>query len=143
MILTLRKRGRGWFIKIKISFPGSLLLWRSLHIFVGISFLGVILVHTAGSHGLNFNAIFLWVFFGVTLSALVGSMAEMAVLESPQKSFGAGAATNNLWTKFLPRMSKAKLIRRLRDIWFSSHIFLVNIFFVMLAFHIFLAYYYQ
>ena len=141
MILTLRKRARGWWLKITI--PGSLLLWRSLHIFIGVAFLGIILVHTAGSKGLNFNAVFLWVFFGVTLSALVGSVAEMGVLESPQKSFGAGAVKNNVLTKFLPSISKAKLIRTLRDLWLSSHIFLVNVFFVMLAFHIFLAYYYQ
>ena len=141
IILTLRKRGRGWFIKIKI--PGSLLLWRSLHIFVGVAFVGVILIHTAGSNGFNFNAIFLWVFFAVTLSALVGVVSEMRVLESSQRFFGGGTSNGNILTQFLPRMSKAQLIRGLRDIWLSSHIFLVNVFFVMLAFHIFMAYYYE
>lgn len=145
MILTVRKRGKGWFIKI--SFPGSLILWRSLHIFTGVALLGIILVHTVGATGLNFNAVFLWVFFGVSLSALVGSVAEMAVLESPRRYFGANPnpeeRQNNVVNKFLPTFPKAKLIKLLRDIWLSSHIFLVTIFFIMLSFHIFLAYYYQ
>ncbi len=141
MILTARKRGRGWLVKIKI--PGSLILWRSLHIFVGVAFLAITVVHTIGSHGINFNAVFLWIFFGVTLSAVVGSVAEMGALESPNKSFGKGVANNNIWTKFLPGMSKGQLIRSIRDVWLTTHIFLVNVFFVMLAFHIFIAYYYE
>ena len=36
MILIPRKRGRSW--KVKVKLPGSLLFWRSLHIFAGIHF---------------------------------------------------------------------------------------------------------
>ena len=141
MILTVRKRSRGWGLKINI--PGSLILWRSLHILVGVGLLAVVAVHTIGATGLNFNAIFLWVFFGVTISALIGVVAETGVLESPRKYFGKDPHQLKDRSKFLPTISKSQLIRTLRNIWLSSHIFLVNIFFVMLAFHIFLAYYYQ
>ncbi len=139
MILTARKRGRGWFVKITI--PGSILLWRSLHIFLGVALLGTILIHTVGSHGLNFNAIFLWVFFAVTLSALVGVVAETAAIESPRKYFGFAPVKDGGGMKL--GISKGPLIRNMRLIWLNTHIFLVSIFFVMLVFHIFLAYYYQ
>ncbi|MGK7876209.1 MAG: hypothetical protein AB4426_23805 [Xenococcaceae cyanobacterium] len=141
MLLTARKRGRGW--KIKLNIPGSIQLWRSLHIFLGVTLLGVTLIHTVGATGLNFNAIFLRVFFGVILSALVGIVAETGVLESPRKYFGAHPTKANGLAKMLPTIKKGPLIRRLRDIWLSTHIFLVSVFFVLLGFHIFLAYYYQ
>ncbi|WP_216349349.1 hypothetical protein [[Limnothrix rosea] IAM M-220] len=37
--------------------------------------------------GLNFNAVFLWVFFAVTLTAVVGVVAGTGVLESPRRQF--------------------------------------------------------
>ncbi len=141
MILTVRKRGRGWWLEIKI--PGSLILWRSLHILVGVGLLAIVAVHTIGATGLNFNAIFLWVFFGVTISALIGVVAETGVLESPRKYFGKDPQQPKGKSNFLPTVSKSQLIKTLRNLWLSSHIFLVNIFFVMLVFHIFLGYYYQ
>ena len=133
MILTARKRGRGWFVEIRI--PGSMQLWRSLHIFLGVALVGIILIHTVGAKGLNFNAIFLWIFFGVILSALVGIVAEVGILESPRKYFGG--------ISVIPKINKGKLIRMLRNLWLLTHIFLVSVFLVMLGFHIFLAYYYQ
>jgi hypothetical protein len=140
MILVARKRGQSW--KIKVKLPGSLLFWRSLHIFVGIALLGTTLIHTLGSQGLNFNAIFLWVFFGVVLSALMGSVAEVGVLESPQRAFGfVGVKGNSLNQKQL--IPKGVLIRNLRLIWLNTHIFLVSAFIVMLIIHIIIAYYYQ
>lgn len=139
MVLTLRKRGRQW----KISLPGSMQLWRGLHIFTGVTLLGMILIHTAGATGNNFNAAFLWVFFGVTLSALVGVTTETGILESPRKYFGSPPENATGIAKFLPSFSKGYLIRKLRMIWLSTHILLVSVFFVMLGFHIFLAYYYQ
>ncbi|NES17656.1 MAG: hypothetical protein F6K41_01560 [Symploca sp. SIO3E6] len=140
MILVARKRGKGWKIKVKI--PGSLLFWRSLHIFVGIALLATTLIHTVGSQGLNFNSIFLWVFFGVVLSALVGSVAEVGILESPQRVFSlAGMKADGLSQKNL--IPKGVLIRNLRLIWLNTHIFLVSAFFVMLIIHIIIAYYYQ
>ncbi|MEC4983056.1 MAG: hypothetical protein SAJ37_05250 [Oscillatoria sp. PMC 1068.18] len=140
MLLTVRKRSRGW--KFKLVLPGSIVFWRSLHIFAGIGLLAIVLVHTIGANGLNFNAIFLWVFFGVALSALLGVVAETGVLESPRKYFGWTPAKEGLG-KMLPGMSKGPLIRNLRAIWLTTHILLVSVFFVMLGFHIFLAYYYQ
>lgn len=137
MVLTARKRSRGW--KFKISIPGSMQLWRSIHIFAGVALLGATLVHTFGVNGLNFNAVFLWVFFGVTLSALVGVVAETGVLESSRRYFGWGSPKSDRAMLF----SKGSLIRQMRKIWLFSHIFLVNIFIVMLVIHIFLAYYYQ
>ena len=140
MILVARKRGNSW--KIKVKLPGSLLFWRSLHIFVGIALLGTTLIHTVGSQGLNFNAIFLWVFFGVVLSALMGSVAEVGILESPQRVFSfAGMKADGLNQKKL--IPKGVLIRNLRLIWFNTHIFLVSAFVVMLIIHIIIVYYYQ
>ncbi|MDJ0689120.1 MAG: hypothetical protein QNJ41_11480 [Xenococcaceae cyanobacterium MO_188.B32] len=141
MILTARKRGRGWIIKLSI--PGSMQLWRSLHIFLGVGLLAIILIHTLGATGLNFNSIFLWVFFGVSLSALVGVVAETGIVESPQKLFLTWLPNQNYSNKKMPGVAKGTLIRNLRSIWLTSHIILVSIFFVMLGFHIFLAYYYQ
>ena len=137
MILTLRKRGRTWKIKVKV--PGSMQLWRSLHIFLGIALVGSTFVHTMGAQGLNFNAIFLWVFFLVTLSALVGVVAETGVVESPRRHFNL----NPLAANTNAGIGKGVLIRGFRNIWLTSHIILVTMFLVMLGFHIFLAYYYQ
>ncbi|MEM9484375.1 MAG: hypothetical protein AAGA83_11855 [Cyanobacteria bacterium P01_F01_bin.116] len=133
MLLSLRKRGRKWLGKLKL--PGSMLLWRSLHIFLGVGLLAVVAVHTLGATGLNFNAIFLWVFFAVTLSALVGVVAETGVLESSRKFFGIPGNKDLV-------IKKGPLIRNMRDIWLPTHIFLVSIFMLMLGVHIFLAYYY-
>ncbi|MGF1520736.1 MAG: hypothetical protein ACFBSF_00265 [Leptolyngbyaceae cyanobacterium] len=133
IMLTVRKRSRSWIGRIKI--PGSMMLWRSLHIFAGVGLLAIVLVHTIGSNGLNFNAVFLWVFFATTLTALVGVVAETGVLESTRSYFGKlpGGAI----------LTKGPLIRGMRSIWLVSHIFFVCVFTVMLGFHIILAYYYQ
>lgn len=134
MLLSLRKRGRSWIGKLKL--PGSVILWRSLHIFLGVGLLAVVVVHTIGSTGLNFNAIFLWVFFAVTLSALVGVVAETGVLESPRKLFGIPGNKDLV-------MTKGPLIRNMRSVWLPTHIFLVSVFILMLGVHVFLAYYYR
>ena len=141
MLLTARKRGRGWLVKLTV--PGSMQLWRSLHIFVGVGLLGLILVHTLGATGLNFNAVFLWIFWGVSLSALVGVVAETGIVESPQKLFLTWMLMPSSRQPKMPGVPKGLLIRSLRSIWLTSHIILVSIFMVMLGFHIFLAYYYQ
>jgi hypothetical protein len=83
------------------------------------------------------------VFFAVTLSALVGVTTETGVLESPRKHFTLVPERAGSIAKVFPTFSKGKLIRQLRDLWLSSHIITVCAFLVMLAFHIFLAYYYQ
>ena len=140
MILTARKRGKGW--KIKLSVPGSMQMWRSLHIFVGVGLLAIVLIHTIGVAGINFNAIFLWVFFGVSLSALVGVVAETGVLESSQKRFFPWLVTNTADGKKIPGISKGSAIKGMRAFWLNTHIILVGLFFVMLVFHIVLAYYY-
>ncbi len=139
MILTARKRGRGWKIKMKI--PGSVQMWRKLHIFLGVGLLAIVLIHTIGVTGIKFNAIFLWVFFGVSLSALVGIVAETGVVESSQKRFFP--ILNTADGKQVPGISKGNLVRGMRFWWLSTHIILVGLFFIMLVFHIFLAYYYQ
>ena len=141
MVLTARKRGRGWPIKVVI--PGTMLLWRSLHIFVGVGLLAMVLVHTFGATGLNFNAVFLWIFFGVSLSALVGVVAETGFLESPRRYFTLPFLTKDSSSKPPSGLAKGPLIRGMRAIWLPTHIFLVSVFFIMLGFHIFLAYYYQ
>ncbi|HHP7231362.1 MAG TPA: hypothetical protein ACFCUY_10955 [Xenococcaceae cyanobacterium] len=138
MVLTARKRGRGWMIKITI--PGSMQFWRSLHIFLGVGLLSIVLIHTVGSTGSNFNAIFLWVFFAVSLSALLGVVAEAGVLESSQKRFLTQKTPDG---KTLPGITKGNMIKGMRAFWLNTHIILVSIFFVMLGFHIFLAYFYQ
>ncbi|MBE9046738.1 hypothetical protein IQ255_20385 [Pleurocapsales cyanobacterium LEGE 10410] len=141
MLLTARKRGKGW--KIKLSIPGSMQLWRSLHIFLGVGLLAVVLIHTIGVAGINFNAVFLWVFFGVSLSALVGVVAETGVLESSQKRFFPWLSTTTVGGKKMAGISKGNTIKSMRALWLNTHIILVSIFFIMLIFHIFLAYYYQ
>ena len=141
IMLTARKRGRSWLVKLTV--PGSMQLWRSLHIFVGVGLLGLILIHTLGATGLNFNAIFLWIFWGVSLSALVGVVAETGIVESPQKLFLTWMPQQSSRQQKMSGVPKGVLIRGLRSIWLTSHIILVSIFMVMLGFHIFLAYYYQ
>lgn len=141
MILTIRKRGKGW--KVKLSLPGSMQLWRSLHIFLGVGLLAIVLIHTIGVAGINFNAIFLWIFFGVSISALVGVVAETGILESSQKRFLPWLTTATAGGKKVPGISKGSMIKAMRSFWLTSHIILVSIFFVMLGFHIFLSYYYQ
>lgn len=140
MLLVARKRGRGW--KIKLSVPGSMQLWRSIHIFLGVGLLVIVLIHTIGVTGINFNAIFLWVFFAVSLSALVGVVAETGVIESSQKRFFPMLTTATTDGKKVSGISKGNMIRGMRAFWLSSHIILVALFSVMLLFHIFLAYYY-
>ena len=110
MALTARKRGRTWKLKMKI--PGSIQLWRVLHIFLGVGLLGTTVIHTIGVQGLNFNAIFLWVFFGVTLSALMGVVAETGFLEAPVRFFRF--AWQSPPTNELPGIPKGQLIRNLR-----------------------------
>ena len=141
MILVARKRARGW--KIKISIPGSMQLWRSIHIFAGVGLIAMVLVHTIGVAGINFNAIFLWVFFAVSLSALVGVVAETGVVESSQKRFLPMFKTATAVGKPVAGISKGNMIRGMRALWLNSHIILVAIFIVMLGFHIFLTYYYK
>ncbi|MGP1375367.1 MAG: hypothetical protein ACTS3T_21250 [Almyronema sp.] len=139
-MLTARKRSRSWMFKLKI--PGSMQLWRSLHIFLGVGLVGMVLVHTLGSKGLNFNSVFLWVFFGVTLSALMGVVAETGILASSRKYFGRLPFRMGGNAAGTP-MTKGPLVRGLRAIWLTTHIFLVGVFATMLCFHIFLAYYFQ
>ncbi|MCM1982600.1 hypothetical protein [Lyngbya confervoides] len=134
LVLTARKRGRTWPMRLKV--PGSIRLWRNVHIFSGVALVGLVLIHTLGSTGLNFNALFLWVFFGVTLTALMGVVAETGILESSRSYFGR-------WPGLSRPLTKGPLIRGLRSLWLTSHIFLVSLFMVMLVIHILLAYYYQ
>lgn len=141
MILAARKRGRGWIVQIKV--PGSILTWRRLHIFLGVGLLSIVLIHTIGMHGLNFNAVFLWIYFGVSLSALMGVVAETGIVESPRKRFLIWLSNKQPSGEATLGISKSILIRNLRNWWLGTHIILVSIFFVMLAVHIFLAYYYQ
>ena len=141
MVLVARKRGRGWIVKLKV--PGSILFWRKLHIFLGIGLLAMVLIHTIGLNGLNFNAVFLWVFFAVSLSALVGVTAETGIVESSQKRFFGWLLNKDNRGKEVAGITKSTLIRNLRSFWLGTHIILVAMFFVMLIFHIFLAYYYQ
>lgn len=118
-----------------------MMLWRSAHIFTGVALLAVVVVHTVGVTGINYNAVFLWSFVGVTLTALVGVVAETGVLESPRKvfSFASPAAVDGE----VSGISKGALIRGMRAVWLKSHIFLVSVFSILLAIHIFLVYYYR
>ncbi|MFK8186672.1 MAG: hypothetical protein AB8B99_25125 [Phormidesmis sp.] len=142
MLLTFRKRSRSWSLwPKKLSVPGSVIFWRSVHIFVGTALVGAVLVHTIGATGINFNALFLWIFFAVTLSALAGVVAETGVLESPRKVFSIGKA--KVVEGKATGIGKGALIRGMRAVWLPSHIFLVSVFALMLAVHIFLVYYYR
>ena len=140
MVLVARKRGRSWIVKLKV--PGSILFWRKLHVFLGVALLAIVLIHTIGLNGLNFNAVFLWIFFAVSLSALVGVTAETGVVESSQRRFFSWLSSNADREKEIAGVTKSTLIRNLRSFWLGTHIILVAMFFVMLVFHIFLSYYY-
>lgn len=142
MALTLRKRSRSWSLwPKKFVLPGSVIFWRSVHIFVGTALVGAVLVHTIGVTGINFNALLLWIFFGVTVSALIGVVAETGVLESPRKVFSIGK--EKIVEGKAVGIGKGALIRNMRAVWLPSHIFLVSVFSLMLAVHIFLVYYYR
>ncbi|ASC71498.1 hypothetical protein XM38_024500 [Halomicronema hongdechloris C2206] len=134
LLLTVRKRSRSWIGRIKL--PGSMQVWRSVHIFLGVALVGMVLIHTIGATGMNFNAVFLWVFFASVLTALVGVVAETGILESTRRYFGRLPGSNTVLTK-------GPLVRGLRALWLTSHIFFVCVFGVMLVCHIILAYYYQ
>ena len=77
----------------------------------------------------------------MTLSALVGVVAETGILESPRRYFGFMPADGG--GKAIPALYKGPLIRNLRSLWLATHIILVCAFFVMLVGHIFLAYYFR
>ncbi|MEM9274812.1 MAG: hypothetical protein AAGA80_17900 [Cyanobacteria bacterium P01_F01_bin.143] len=141
MMLVTRKRGRGWNISIKV--PGSMVLWRRLHVFLGVVLFGIVLIHTIGAHGLNYNAIFLWVFFWASLSALIGVVAETGIVESPRRRFLVWLSNKKSNDEKKLGVSKSTLVRNLRGLWLGSHILLVTMFCMMLLGHIFLVYYYQ
>ena len=139
MLLTARKRSRSWPLKVKM--PGSMILWRSAHIFTGVALLLIVVIHTVGASGINYNAFFLWTFVGVTFTALVGVAAETGVLESPRKVFSFSGSKQ---VEGKPAgIGKGALIRNMRTVWLKSHILLVSVFLILLAVHIFLVYYYR
>ncbi len=156
MLLTVRKRSS---LPGKWKVPGQMMLHRTIHIFTGIALVAFVLIHTIGVSGLNFNAILLWTFFGVTLTALMGAVAETGVLESPKRVFES--PQNMFFSKnvFFSNMFSSRkiefaegnayaigrgtLIRAMRAIWLPSHILLVSVFGLLLCLHIFLVYYYQ
>ena len=142
MTLTMRKRSRSWSIwPKKWSIPGAVMLWRTAHIFTGTALVAFVLIHTLGASGINYNAILLWSFFGVTLTALLGVVAETGILESPRKIFNIG--TRKVIEGKAVGIGKGALIRGMRAVWLPSHILLVSVFGLMLAVHIFLVYYYR
>ena len=149
MLLTIRKRSS---LPGKWKLPGGILLHRAVHIFTGIALVAFTLIHTVGVSGVNFNAILLWTFFGVTFTALMGAVAETSILESPKKEFGffslmakqkeaAERAEHRKGNVYA--VGKGTLIRGMRAIWLPSHILLVSVFGLLLGLHIFLVYYYQ
>ena len=132
MILTLRKRGGRW----KIKLPGSIFFWRSLHIFLGVGFIGATLVHSLGAGGSMFNHIFLTVFILLSLVAMMGVGVETYLVGVPDRKVAFAPIG-------LPATPKGQLIRNLRSIWLGLHIVLVSLFAVMLGFHILLAFYFE
>ena len=132
MILTLRKRGGRWNIKL----PGSIFFWRSLHIFLGVGFIGATLIHSFGAGGSTFNHIFLAVFILLSLVAMMGVAAETYLV-------GIAARKVALAPIGLPPIPKGQLIRNLRSLWLGLHIVLVSLFAVMLGFHILFAFYFE
>ena len=83
----------------------------------------------------------------VTFTAMLGVLAETGVLSSPRKvfsrnSFNFGKQKSEEEEKAVV-IGKGALIRGMREVWLKSHIFLVSVFSIMLAVHIFLVYYYR
>ena len=133
MVLTLRKRGRRW----KIKLPGSMMFWRSLHIFLGVGFIGMSAIHTIGATGGAFNQAFLVVFVMLSLVAMLGVVMETRFVGISAREVALVPGVNAL------RFPKGALIRNLRQVWLGLHIILVSAFGVMLGFHIFLAHYFR
>ncbi|MEM9512023.1 MAG: hypothetical protein AAF978_04960 [Cyanobacteria bacterium P01_E01_bin.48] len=133
MFLTVRKRGRKWHVKL----PGSVLFWRSLHIFLGVGFIGMTAVHTMGSLGSTFNRVFLIVFIALALIAMFGVALETRLAGVKARKIALVPAVDAL------TFPKGQLIRNLRSIWLGLHIVLVSAFAAMLSVHIFLAFFYQ
>ena len=132
MILTLRKRGGRW----KIKLPGSIFFWRSLHIFLGVGFIAATLIHSIGVHGSPFNQVFLAVFILLSLIAMMGVALETRLVGMTERKV-------SLLPVGLPVMPKGQLIRQLRSVWLGVHIVLVSLFSVLLGFHILLAFYFE
>ncbi|WP_017327715.1 hypothetical protein [Synechococcus sp. PCC 7336] len=133
MILTLRKRGRRW----KIKLPGSILFWRSFHIFLGVAFVGMAIVHTVGAIGSTFNRVFLIVFLTLSLVAMFGVALETWLVGTIDRKITLLPVVG--WLTF----PKGQLIRSLRSVWLGVHIVLVSLFGSMLSIHILLAFYFQ
>ncbi|MGK7913761.1 MAG: hypothetical protein AB4050_20100 [Synechococcus sp.] len=133
MILTLRKRGSRW----KIKLPGSIFFWRSLHIFLGVGFIGATLIHSFGAGGSVFNQAFLVVFLVLSLIAMMGVAVETRLVGVTARKITL------LPVGGLSAIPKGQLIRQLRSVWLGIHIVLVSLFTVMLGFHLFLAFYYE
>ena len=133
MILTLRKRGGRW----KIKLPGSIFFWRSLHIFLGVGFIGATLIHSFGAGGSAFNQAFLVVFLVLSLIAMMGVAVETRLVGVTARKISL------LPVGGFSAIPKGQMIRQLRSAWLGIHIVLVSLFTVMLGFHLFLAFYYE
>lgn len=133
MILTLRKRGRRWKVKV----PGTILFWRSLHIFLGVGFIAITAIHTVGSLGSTFNRVFLVVFIALALIAMFGVALETRLVGISDRKIALVPSVDAL------TFPKGQLIRNLRSAWLNIHIVLVSAFTAMLSIHIFLAFFYQ
>ena len=133
MLLSLRKRGSRW----KLKLPGSIFFWRSLHIFLGVGFIGATLVHSVGAGGGLFNQLFLVVFIVLSLIAMLGVAVETRLVGVTARKISL------LPVGGLAAIPKGQLIRQLRSAWLGIHIVLVSLFTVMLGFHLFLAFYYE
>lgn len=133
MILTVRKRGRRW----KVKLPGTILFWRSLHIFLGVGFIAMTAIHTMGSLGSTFNRVFLMVFIALGLVAMFGVAMETWLVGASDRKIALVPSVGFL------TFPKGQLIRNLRSAWLGVHIILVSAFAAMLSIHIFLAFFYQ
>ena len=135
MFLVARKRGRGWIVKLKI--PGSILFWRKLHIFLGIGLLALVLIHTIGLNGLNFNAVFLMGIFCCQFISTGWRNSRNGYCRIISKKIFRLVIDQEDRGKEVAGVTNSTLIRNLRSFWLGTHIILVAIFFVMLVFHIF------
>jgi hypothetical protein len=141
-LFSIRKR-----FKFNFGLSFSYSIWRLVHIFSGILFLLLIVIHTGCQWGHNLNGWLLSAFTLVVFVALTGQLLETKRLNEQiqmkilRKTRELPVLRRGL-AKFFADRWKQLSIKQIKTVWLKLHIIFVSIFIVLLLFHIFCAYYF-